>query len=161
MEMDVCFEGLCVCQCGRVAPDFDRILGAETRFGYSLQQLSHSNIGWFVGDQHLLTEWQLDAREGLYLLWHKDGWCPKHELFHLRGLYVGKGRIGARLFARWRDKDFSAQDGLVYWTYVEMLNRQAKYIEQLLLDLYAFPMNKSEMRGKDPLCAHLTQSEVD
>jgi hypothetical protein len=78
----------------------------------------------------------------------------------MRALYVGKGMIEQRLLQHWKDKDFS-EEMLVYWTSLEMPNRQAKYVEQLLLDLYKFPHNKSENEGRGLLCAHFEQVEVD
>ena len=49
----------------------------------------------------------------------------------------------------------------VYWTYVEMPNRQAKYVEQLLLDTFDVPMNRWEKRGTLRLCSYWSQEEVD
>jgi hypothetical protein len=74
--------------------------------------------------------------------------------------YVGKGVIERRLLNHWEKKDYSAE-ALVYWSFLEMPNRQAKYVEQLLLDLYKFPSNRSENRGRGLLCAHYNQNEVD
>ena len=81
-------------------------------------------------------------------------------MFHMRALYVGKGQIGRRLLAHWKNKDFS-EEMLVYWTFIELPNRQAKYCEQLLLDLYRAPLNKNEISGTLLLCGHLSQTEVD
>jgi predicted component of type VI protein secretion system len=67
---------------------------------------------------------------------------------------------GMDAYDHWKKKDFS-EEMLVYWTYLEMPNRQAKYVEQLLLDLFKIPFNKSESRGTQTLCAYLTQNEVD
>jgi hypothetical protein len=78
----------------------------------------------------------------------------------MRALYIGKGHIGNRLMAHWKQKDFS-DEMLVYWTFINLPNRQAKYCEQLLLDIYKTPLNKSETTGTLHLCAHLTQCEVD
>jgi hypothetical protein len=81
-------------------------------------------------------------------------------MFHMRALYVGKGRIGTRLRDHWKRKDFS-EALLVYFTYVELSNRMSKYLEQLLLDVYDLPFNKSENPGIGIFCAHFTQCEVD
>jgi hypothetical protein len=81
-------------------------------------------------------------------------------MFHMRAPYVGKGDIGKRLLDHWNRKDFS-EELLVYWTYLELKNRQAKYYEQLLLDLDRFPFNKAENNGRGLLCAHFNRVEVD
>ena len=163
MNPKTCFEELCTCRCSELSPDFDEIVQTETKFLITLESLCHSNIGWFSDKtlcDHHLEEWELSATEGVYLLWHKDGYCDAHELFHMKCLYVGKGKIPIRLSDHWKSKDFS-EEMLVYWTFLEMPNRQAKYVEQLLLDLYSVPRNKYEPEGTRRLCAHLTQCEVD
>jgi hypothetical protein len=97
---------------------------------------------------------------GIYVLWHKNDYCADHELFHMSALYIGKGAIPFRLRSHWQFKSFAEQQ-LVYWTYVELPNRQAKYVEQLLLDTYSIPFNVSENPGTHRLCAYFSQSEVD
>lgn len=163
MNNPLCFDGLCTCSCHTTFPDFDATITKETNFEISLADLCHSNIGWFgdksVGD-HLIGEWDIEKTDGVYLLWHKNGYCVTHEMFHMRCLYVGKGNIPVRLIDHWTKKDFS-EEMLVYWTYLEMPNREAKYVEQLLLDIFKIPFNKSESRGTQTLCAYLTQNEVD
>lgn len=157
--MSGCFSPRCDCCCGALPPEFDEILQRETRFPWTLAQLCCSNILWFVEDAGP-TERDCSGVEGVYLLWHKDGWCATHELNHMRSLYVGKGRFYPRMYDHWRTKDFSREQS-VYWTLVEMPNRQAKYVEQLLLDLFDFPFNKAECRGMSRLCMHLSPEEVD
>lgn len=163
MSANLCFDGVCECSCNKAFPDFDRIIREETKFDITLDWLCRSNIGWF-GDKshadHLIGEWDIEKTDGVYLLWHKNGYCADHQIYHMRCLYVGKGIIPLRLFDHWNKKDFS-EEMLVYWTYLEMPNRHAKYVEQLLLDLFAIPFNKSESRGRQTLCAYLTQYEVD
>jgi hypothetical protein len=126
--------------------------------------LCHSNIGWYtdssICDEHLLEQWIANDAFGVYVLWHKDDYCEVHEQFHMRALYVGKGQIGRRLLSHWKNKDFS-EEMLVYWTFLELPNRLAKYYEQLMLDVYKTPLNVAEVTGKLTLCAHFTQSEVD
>ena len=163
MNNQSCFEGICICNCNDFNSEFVRTIGKETRFDVTLHELCHSNIGWFgdksLGD-HLIREWKLGSKEGVYLLWHKNAYCDTHNLFHMRCLYVGKGNIPLRIIDHWKNKDFS-DEMLVYWSFMVMQNRMAKYIEQLLLDLFAFPHNKSEARGSKKLCAYFTQDEVD
>jgi hypothetical protein len=67
-------------------------------------------------------------------------------MFHMRALYIGKGYIGKRLRSHWKQKDFS-EEKLVYWTFLILPNRQAKYCEQLLLDLYKPARNEYEVPG--------------
>lgn len=154
----------CSCECLKLPLDFDAAVEAETRFSWRLHDVCHSNIGWYTDrtfcDLHLFEEWIAKDVFGVYVLWHKDDYCDIHGLFHMRALYVGKGQIGRRLRAHWKEKDFS-EEMLVYWTFYEMPNRQAKYCEQLLLDTYLVPLNKAESTGNLSLCAHFTQEDVD
>lgn len=158
-----CFS-CCHCQCFSLPEDFDASVTAETQFSWRLRDVCHSNIGWYtdksICDEHLIDDWIRRDAFGVYVLWHKDDYCEQHAMFHLRALYVGKGHIGKRLLTHWKQKDFS-NEMLVYWTFVELPNRQAKYCEQLLLDVYKPPLNKCETAGTLHLCAHLTQAEVD
>jgi hypothetical protein len=78
----------------------------------------------------------------------------------MKSLYVGKGAFARRFIAHWREKSL-VEEMLVYWTFTPMPNRQAKYYEQLLLDLFDFPLNSSENSGEQTLCAHFTQDQVD
>lgn len=154
----------CNCRCNGASNVFDEMLRRETRFAVDLHAICHSNIGWYsdrsLCDEHLIDDWGLSGRIGLYVLWHKDDYCATHDMFHMRALYVGKGYVQRRLLKHWQEKDFS-EELLVYWTFIEMPNRQAKFCEQLLLDLYRFPFNRSENPGCHTLCANMTQEEVD
>ncbi len=78
----------------------------------------------------------------------------------MKGLYVGKGLIQKRLIAHFQKKDF-AEEKIVYYTFIVCENRIAKYCEQLFLDIYDMPYNKSENIGNIKLCSHWTQYEVD
>ncbi len=154
----------CPCRCNDVRGQFEELRQSETRFTESLRDVCHSNVGWYtdksLGAPSLVEQWGLRTTAGIYVLWHKDGYCATHDLFHMRSLYVGKGHIERRLLDHWKRKDFSGEQ-LVYWTYVGMPNRQAKYYEQLLLDTYNFPFNSAENHGTERLCAYLSQTEVD
>lgn len=81
-------------------------------------------------------------------------------MFHMRSLYVGKGNFLRRLISNWKTKP-THNEMLVYVTHVPLSNRVAKYIEQLLLDIFDFPYNKAENPGTRRLCAHLSPFEVD
>lgn len=160
--MATCFED-CSCECNQVESAFDEIVRAELAEKVTLDHLTRCNIGWF-SDQSLgdsgLSDWSLTVNTGLYILWHKDGFCDNHGLYHMRALYVGKGHIGRRLSSHMSLKDF-ADEMLIYFTYVKLPNRMAKYFEQLLLDVFDLPFNKNENRGRRRLCRHFTQEEVD
>jgi hypothetical protein len=157
-----CYE-VCDCECGDEDELFDRIRTSETNFAPTLYDLCHSNIGWYndksLCDAHL-GAFGLSRALGVYVLWHKDGYCAEHDMFHMRALYVGKGALHSRLYDHYRRKDFS-KELLVYWTYLELPNRIAKYYEQLILDTYALPKNKQESTGDAQLCAHFTQAQAD
>ena len=161
--MSCCFEE-CGCRCDQAADDeFDLIANSELVKPILLHRLARKNIGWFSDKticHHHIEDWNLNQVEGIYILWHKSDYCAEHERFHMRALYVGKGNIGARFRSHWKNKDFS-EELLIYFTYVALPNRLSKYIEQLLLDLYNLPLNKSENPGRKVLCQHFTQFEVD
>ena len=160
--MEHCFDG-CSCRCDQTHEEVDKIAKSELADPIPLQEITRTNIGWF-GDRsicdHHISEWGLDRREGLYILWHKSDYCAVHDRFHMAALYVGKGNIGIRLRDHWKNKDFS-DELLIYVTYAELPNRLSKYYEQLLLDIYDFPFNKAENSGIRSLCEHFTQYEVD
>lgn len=157
-----CYDN-CDCRCGEIDPAFDSIVDRETKFALRLNDILRAGVGWY-SDKSVegsgIRGWSLRGRSGLYFLWHKDDYCPHHERFHMRALYVGKGGFEQRLRAHWQDKDTS-EELLVYFSFVELENRISKYFEQLLLDLYHFPLNTAENPGQRLLCAHFTQSEVD
>lgn len=108
----------------------------------------------------MINDWSVDDKEGVYILWHKNEYCVEHDLFHMKGLYVGKGRIQKRIADHFFKKEFS-DEMLIYFTYLELPNRISKYIEQLMLDTFRIPYNKNENTGKENLCAYFTQTEVD
>lgn len=94
------------------------------------------------------------------MLWHKNDYCDRHQKFHMKALYVGKGGIKWRIPHHWRTKNTS-NEMLIYFSFTEIENRMAKYIEQLFLDLYHFPLNRSENPGTRLLCMYCDQGEVD
>lgn len=97
---------------------------------------------------------------GVYVLWYKNNYCPEHEQYHMKGLYVGKGDAAKRLRHHWKTKN-TIEQILIYYTFFPCENRKAKYVEQLLLDIYNLPLNKVENTGTEKLCAYFSQSEVD
>ena len=157
-----CFQ--CGCSCNHEDFEFDEMFQKELRLPLTLHTLTHSNIGWYVdretGDSHMLTEWFKNSDNGIYFLWYKDEYCDIHHLFHFQCLYVGKGSAAKRIADHWLKKNFDTE-GLVYFTFFRCENRVAKYIEQLVLDIYDVPFNKYEKRGRKKLCGYFTQNEVD
>ncbi len=157
-----CFDK-CDCACNIVNAVFDQIASTELALPIRLYEICRTNICWYL-DRTLVEGDEFEKRvpneDGLYILWHKDDYCPRHEKFHMRALYVGKGRIRKRVINHWKHKP-TKEEMLIYVTYSPMKNRLAKYIEQLMLDVYNFPLNTSENPGTLKLCAHLDQSDVD
>jgi hypothetical protein len=135
----------------------------ELAIKISLYDICHSEIRWYM-DKSFASEAidlsEVDHRTGIYILWHKDDYCPSHEKFHMRSLYAGKGLRSVRIKDHWKRKDTSTEM-LIYYSFYACENRIAKYLEQLLLDTYDFPLNKSENRGNKKLCAYYFQSQVD
>jgi hypothetical protein len=158
----VCFEN-CGCSCDSTDKAFDTVIAKELIQPFRIQDICRSNISWYC-DKSLteghFEQWDLGNRSGLYFLWHKDDYCAVHERFHMRALYVGKGAFSKRMRRHWAGQP-TEDEMLVYFTYVDLPNRIAKYAEQLLLDCYDFPLNKAENSGSLKLCAYFTQSEVD
>ncbi len=155
-----CFSE-CNCECGKEGEEFDKIILSETNFDVTATQLAHSNMGWFCGFVDLReNHWPISKDDGVYLLWKKDDYCPVHGIFHSKALYVGKGRVKSRIYDHAKNKGFTEED-IVYFTFLDVPNRKAKYIEQLLLDLYDFPINRAENKGKGTLCAYISQQEAD
>ncbi|KAF1073882.1 hypothetical protein [Halodesulfovibrio sp. MK-HDV] len=158
------WEHQCGCQCPDYDQDFDQAIAKELNAPLTLEQIQHTNITWFAsleydGD-HFIKDLGITTQKGLYIIWNKDDYCPNHQLFQMTALYVGKGDILNRMVYHVKTKDFGENINL-YATYLEFPNRIAKYVEQLLLDLYDFPMNTFENYGEKPLYAFFTQCEVD
>jgi len=153
----------CDCCCDTHLDSFDKAILKETRLEVTLQDVTHSNISWYIDrsmDDSGLKSLLIDDSFGVYILWHKNDYCNEHERFHMKALYAGKGPPKRRLTHHWATKN-TADEMLIYFTFYACSNRVSKYIEQLLLDIYDFPMNKSENSGTATLCAHFSQSEVD
>jgi hypothetical protein len=159
-----CFQEICNCSCGDSNELWEATTNRELNSKLSLKELCHSNIGWFsdksICDSYELADWMDSKIFGIYFLWHKDDYCPTHNLFHMKCLYVGKGQIKNRITRHFYSKDFS-ENMLVYFTYYDLPNRLSKYYEQLILDIFNVPFNKSENKGLNNLCMYFTQNEVD
>ena len=156
-------EQQCTLECTVVDKELIDILKEELKINIDLEVVYKSNIGWFTDKSispSLLDEWQIDDKFGIYFLWHKADYCNTHELYLMDCLYIGKGNILNRIKNHYENKDFKDY-GLIYFTYFEIINRHAKYIEQLHLDFYDIPYNKQEKKGEKKLRIFLTQIEVD
>lgn len=153
----------CECACGAYDKSFDDIAKNELVTPPRLVDLYRQNITWYLDrseGEHHAELWDLGNRSGLYFMWHKNDYCANHDMFHMRALYVGKGKFSQRMRSHWKSK--STEDAqLIYFTFAELPNRVAKNAEQLILDCYNLPLNKAENKGLRRLCAHFTQSEVD
>lgn len=158
--MNKCFE-ICSCCCGNEGAEFDRIISTETNFGVTMRKIIHARIGWFCGaEDPTIREWNIRNNSGVYILWERDDYCATHEIFHCSALYVGKGAIQTRLISHSKCKRPNESD-ITYFSYFPTSNRTAKYIEQLILDIYHLPLNENENTGQDALCAYIDQSEAD
>lgn len=89
----------------------------------------------------------LDEKMGVYLLWEEC--CVDSEgRTLLKCIYVGKGWADDRVNKHIRKKVESSK---IFVTFYECLNRLAKYLEQLFLDLYDFELNQAEKSGLEAL----------
>lgn len=161
--MKSCYEGTCNCSCNDELDLFNEIISKELNTDLTLNEIVRQNIGWFSDRDtcdHMLNEWGLKNAFGLYFIWYKEDYCADHDLFHMTCKYIGKGHIVRRLINHYNTKNFDT-DGLLYFTFIALENRLAKYFEQLFLDIYDIPLNNSEKKGKNRLCAYFTQNEVD
>lgn len=88
----------------------------------------------------------LKGKIGVYGLWIEHTECYDHDMHRMLCLYIGKGfalgRIKKHLTEKWPEQE------LLYVTFYECENRIAKYIEQLFLDNYDFPLNRGENTGE-------------
>ncbi len=157
-----CFSE-CDCSCRDQLGAFNKTVFEETKIEVTLQELTHSNISWYTDrsmDDSGLSGMLINEPYGVYILWHKNDYCNVHDRFHMKALYAGKGNPKRRLTHHWETKN-TADEMLIYFSFFPCRNRISKYLEQLLLDTYDFPMNRSENKGKLTLCAYFSQGEVD
>lgn len=158
-----CFED-CECTCYDWNQDspFNRAIESETRLDITLRRLLGSHVGWYHDGQGRRANGDINSMalknvSGVYILWQQDGYCSEHDAEHLRAYYVG--RSGSSIATRLKRHQTSKQVNEVLTTEVSVWqgpSRLAKYLEQLLLDLYRFPLNGNEMRGMHALCHHIS-----
>jgi hypothetical protein len=146
----------CGCRCGVTGDLFDRALVTETTLDLRLADLlEHSGTEWLTprGLDGLNPRGSFRQAHGVYVLWKQEGYCPEHEREHMTAQYAGQGRVPDRVYNHWLCKRIDAELA-VYATTWYGPTRLAKYLEQLLLDIYDFPLNVAENRGDRRLCAH-------
>jgi hypothetical protein len=148
------------------ADDFDALLRAETNFPVSFDALVSSHLGWYYeetkeADTDLLRAIEV-AGGGVYILWKYVDFCDVHKKEVQEAQYVGKaGRsVLTRLIHAYKTRGLGG-DSIIEITAWLGPNRQAKYLEQLLLDSFAFSANKSENSGTRTLRAPVGPGEWD
>lgn len=162
-----CFEE-CGCRCRRQSKLFDDTVLKETRFDVRLQDLLSNHVGSYLDHSESggpegndgVGDLGLRRVSGVYVLWRQHDNCDVHKTEHLRAYYVGKagGSMHSRLLAHQSLKGVG--NGLTTEVTIwRCPNRQAKYIEQLLLDLYYVPLNEHENPGSMRLCHHVGYGE--
>ena len=88
---------------------------------------------------------------GIYFIWRDETFrCDDHDRNILRCMYVGKGDIEPRIRSHLSEKAELA-DQLLYVSAYPCENRVAKYLEQLFLDTWNFPLNDAENTGSEIL----------
>lgn len=132
-----------------------------------LSACAHLPIGFTGNDKHdpityrhTLREW--DKSVGLYHIWADDRrFCEIHKTYALECLYVGKGEAFTRIIDDHLNnklEEFGAYS--IYVSFYECENRFAKYYEQLFLDVFKIPLNKSESTGNIELWAYWPTERV-
>lgn len=128
--------------------------------GYSISiaiDIVEEYSGFFLSVSEHLRD--LKDRMGVYALWKHENRCTEHEMNKMLCLYVGKGkvqrRIRSHIISKW-DKD-----DLLYISFYDCDNRIAKYIEQLFLDKYDFPLNSEENTGTEKLWCDWNDERID
>jgi hypothetical protein len=125
---------------------------------------------------------RLGNKVGVYHIWQYEDFCDVHQRQNLYCVYVGKGAALTRLLDHMSENSLEQEDGPLdseamkalerrratdrrkkrekfradepYWiSFFECENRIAKYVEQLFLDVYHFPINTNENPGQEQLWA--------
>lgn len=125
----------------------DELLLATGKFGLYLLWADH-------GESNGRLMPQKDPKVHKNSAVHKVISAAKGDLVDYRvaqAIYVGKGHIKKRV--RRHMEKFLAEEGTIYVTFYRCSNRIAKYLEQLCLDHYLFPLNIAENFGKELLYA--------
>jgi hypothetical protein len=92
---------------------------------------------------------KLKNKFGVYHIWVDHGATSTGKDHILQGVYVGKGHLDIRL--KQHVVKYLKELGTVFITVHECENRIAKYLEQLFLDTFEFPLNSAENTGSEGL----------
>lgn len=135
------------------ADAFNGVLRDETRFGVTFEDLVTNHVGWYFDEDEggfpaHIRELNLTGG-GVYILWRFDGYCDVHGKDLQKAHYAGKagGNLTTRILHAFRTRELGAGGATTEVTVWYGPNRQAKYLEQLLLDHFSFSKNGAENRG--------------
>lgn len=132
---------------------FNAAIAAETNFGVTLADLLGNHDGWYLepaedGIRKFVKSLGLDKESGVYVLWRALGYCDVHNKEVYDAVYVGKTGIGIGTRLRVHLDAKALGGGMpVEVTTWRGINRQAKFVEQLLLDIFAIEANSQENSG--------------
>jgi hypothetical protein len=145
------------CECENLKHErFDSVSNRELRENITVHDVFNSSYCVMLTIQGIDEKEELSIHEtlsdlkgkmGVYGLWIHQSECYDHDMQRMLCLYVGKGkalsRIKSHIVKKWPEEQ------LLYVTFYECENRIAKYVEQLFLDSYDFPLNRDENSGED------------
>lgn len=137
------------CTCPVPADAFDVIAAHELRRPPSLAEVVLAAPLFMFSTEQSEHGVPPQLHSGVYLLWNRIDYCEVHHHQINEALYVGKGDVAVRLRRHYQTKAFPEE--IVFVTHLDLPNRLAKYVEQLLLDLYDMPMNTHENLGRSHL----------
>lgn len=160
----MCDISMLQCECEKLQHErFDNISNQELCQKITIQDVFNESycvmvpIGHIDEKEHLsIHEVLIDlkGKVGVYGLWLNHTYCYEHDMHRMFCLYTGKGSALGRVKKHIQEK--WPEDELLYVTFYECKNRIAKYIEQLLLDSYNFPINSAENKGEGYLFSKWT-----
>lgn len=101
---------------------------------------------------------RISDKVGLYMHWVEYDSATDNEHV-MECVYVGKGNVQMRSYDHATNK--IPQGESVHVTFFECENRIAKYLEQLILDLYRPRCNEHEVYGTEPLRSIWTDEWFD
>jgi len=102
----------------------------------------------------------LKNRKGMYQLWvGESGYCDTHNVFPMRCVYTGKGKVLKRAKEHIEEKWLAESN--FYISFYDCENRIAKYLEQAFLDIYKCDMNKHENPGKEELFGYWSRDRYE
>jgi hypothetical protein len=90
---------------------------------------------------------KLNGKFGVYHIWFDHGLASTQKDHIFQAVYVGKGHLNVRL--KKQVARYLGDLGTVFITVRECENRVAKYLEQLFLDTFDFPLNNAENTGSE------------